>query len=67
MFLTAVTTAREVTVAPDDYGRFPVEGVLLSSSSQHVAIRRRDPVAGDLVTHFPRAGFVVTKAEQAEA
>ena len=56
-----------VGVAPDDYGRVPVAGDVVSSSAQHVAIRRRDPVAGEVVVHFPRAGFVVAKAEQAEA
>ena len=56
-----------VSVAPDDYGRFPVEGTVVSSSAQHIAIRRNDPVACDVVVHFPRAGFVVTKTEQAGA
>jgi glutathione S-transferase len=56
-----------VGVAPDDYGRVPVAGEVVSSSPQHIAIRRRDPVAGEVVVHFPRAGFVVAKAEQAEA
>jgi hypothetical protein len=56
-----------VSVAPDDYGRIPVAGVVVSSSAQHIAIRRRDPVAGEVVVHFPRAGFAVVKAEQAEA
>jgi glutathione S-transferase len=56
-----------VTVAPDDYGRVPVAGEVVSSSAQHIAIRRRDPVAGEVVVHFPRAGFAVAKAEQVEA
>ena len=51
-----------VTVAPDDYGRIPVGGVVVSSSAQHVAIRRRDEIAGDVVVHFPRAGFAVARA-----
>lgn len=50
---------RRVAVAPDDYGRDPVEGVLVSSSAQHVAVRREDPRVGTVVVHFPRAGFVV--------
>ena len=56
-----------VGVAPDDYGRVPVAGDVVSSSAQHIAIRRRDPVAGEVVVHFPRAGFVVAEAKQAEA
>ena len=56
-----------VGVAPDDYGRIPVTGEVVSSSAQHIAIRRRDPVAGEVVVHFPRAGFSVVRADQAEA
>jgi glutathione S-transferase len=56
-----------VGVAPDDYGRVPVTGEVVSSSAQHVAIRRRDPIAGEVVVHFPRAGFSVVRADQVEA
>jgi glutathione S-transferase len=55
-----------VAVAPDDYGRFPVEGAVVSSSAQHIAIRRHDPIAGEVVVHFPRAGFVVSRAQEAK-
>ena len=48
-----------VTVAPDDYGKVEVAGEIVSLSAQHIAIRRRDERAGEIVTHFPRAGFVV--------
>jgi glutathione S-transferase len=48
-----------VTVMADDYGREPVSGELVSSSAQHIAIRRSDPRVGEVVVHFPRAGFVV--------
>jgi glutathione S-transferase len=48
-----------VAVLPDDYGRDPVEGELVASSPQEIAIRRHDPQLGELVVHFPRAGFVV--------
>jgi glutathione S-transferase len=49
-----------VAVFPDDYGRDPVEGELVASSAQEIAIRRSDPRVGEVVVHFPRAGFVVT-------
>jgi glutathione S-transferase len=49
-----------VRVAPDDYGKIAVEGVIVSLSSQHIAIRRNDPRAGEVVVHFPRAGFVLS-------
>ncbi len=51
-----------VTVTPADYGRDPVEGDIVSSSSQHVAVKRVDEDLGDLVVHFPRAGYQVDPA-----
>lgn len=48
-----------VQVIPDDYGKIPVEGVIVSLSAQHIAIRRKDERAGEVVVHFPRAGFLV--------
>jgi glutathione S-transferase len=48
-----------VTVMADDYGRDPVEGELVSSSPQHVAIKRSHPRVGDVTVHFPRLGFFV--------
>lgn len=48
-----------VSVTPDDYGRIPVQGELVSSSPQHVALHREDDRAGDVVVHFPRAGYVI--------
>lgn len=48
-----------VTVMADDYGRDPIAGTLVSSSSTHIAIRRSDPAVGEVVVHFPRAGFWV--------
>ncbi|HEM47181.1 MAG TPA: glutathione S-transferase family protein [Alphaproteobacteria bacterium] len=50
-----------VTVMADDYGRDPIAGELVSSSAQHVAIRRHHERVGDVVVHFPRAGFLVMK------
>lgn len=49
-----------VSVAPDDYGKVAVSGEIVSLSAQHIALRRHDPQAGDLVIHFPRAGFAVS-------
>ncbi len=48
-----------VTVMADDYGRDPIAGELVSSSAQHIALKRTDPRVGDVVVHFPRAGFFV--------
>ncbi len=48
-----------VTVMADDYGRDPITGELVSSSAQHIAIKRSDERVGEVVVHFPRAGFFV--------
>ena len=55
----SLVLGQNVSVMPDDYGRIGVSGELVSSSPQHVSIRRRDPEAGDVVVHFPRAGFLL--------
>ena len=49
----------KVEVMPDDYGKIRVSGEIVALSPQHIAIRRRDPRAGEVVVHFPRAGFLV--------
>ncbi len=48
-----------VEVMPDDYGKIKVGGEIVALSPQHIAIRRQDPGAGEVVVHFPRAGFLV--------
>jgi hypothetical protein len=49
-------------VMPDDYGKIGVVGEIVALSSQHIAIRRNDPRAGDVVVHSPKAGFLVPPA-----
>ena len=49
-----------VSVTPDDTGRDPVIGELVTSGMDEIVIRRRDPAIGEVCVHFPRAGFVVT-------
>ena len=51
-----------VDVVPDDYGKVRVRGEIVALSPQHIAIRRHDPQAGEVVVHFPRAGFLVIPA-----
>jgi glutathione S-transferase len=48
-----------VVVVPDDYGRDEVGGEIVSLSAQHIAIRRTDERIGEVVVHYPRAGFLV--------
>lgn len=51
-----------VRVRADDYGPETVEGELVASSAHALSLARRDAELGELVVHFPRAGFVVTRA-----
>ena len=50
-----------VQVTPDDYGRIPVTGTLVTLQLREVAIRRIDPRAGEVVVHFPRMGYRVER------
>lgn len=52
----------KVKVSADDYGRDPVVGEVVFSNAHEIAIRRNDAQAGDVVVHFPRAGFTVISA-----
>jgi glutathione S-transferase len=51
-----------VSVMADDYGRDPVVGEIVFSNAHEIAIRRSVPEVGDVVVHFPRAGFMVMPA-----
>src|SRR6185437_12059088 len=55
-------TGDKVTVSADDYGRDPIAGEIVFSNRHEIAIKRNAPEVGDVVVHFPRAGFVVAKA-----
>jgi glutathione S-transferase len=58
----ALPAGSRVTVTPDDYGRIPVEGELVTLSVDEVAVRRVVPEAGETVVHFPRLGYCVAPA-----
>jgi glutathione S-transferase len=51
-----------VKISADEPVKTPIEGEIVSLSVHHIAIRRRDPVLGEVVVHFPRLGYVVTGA-----
>ena len=57
-----LTLGQRVTVTPDDYGKVPVAGELVTLCVQEVAVRRHDERAGEVVVHFPRIGYVVAPA-----
>jgi hypothetical protein len=46
-----------ISVVPDDYGKDPVEGELVTLSLHEVAVRRVAPEIGTVVVHFPRIGY----------
>src|SRR5688572_20661037 len=50
---------QRVSVTPDDYGKVPVVGDLVTLDLQEIAIRRVDERAGEVVVHFPRIGYTV--------
>jgi glutathione S-transferase len=52
-----------VSVVPDDTGRDPVVGELVASSAQEIVVKRNDPMVGEVMVHFPRAGFIVNAAK----
>jgi glutathione S-transferase len=52
----------KVAVTPDDTGKVPVRGELVTLNAHEIAVRRTDDKAGELVVHFPRAGYAITPA-----
>lgn len=55
----ALARDTRVTVTPQDYGAVPVHGRLQRLTHAEIAIWRDDPVAGEVVVHFPRNGYRV--------
>ncbi len=51
-----------VQISPDDIGRDPVVGELISLSTYEAVIQRTDAQVGEVAVHFPRAGFVIQPA-----
>ncbi|MEO7762685.1 MAG: glutathione S-transferase family protein [Casimicrobiaceae bacterium] len=59
----AIALGERVRVAATDYGTDPVEGELVICAQNEVGVRRSDPRAGDVIVHFPRVGFAITRLE----
>ena len=54
-----LAAGERVNVVPDDYGFDPVGGELVAADVHEIAVRRSSPETGEVVVHFPRAGFRV--------
>lgn len=59
---SGLSLGTEVTVTPDDTGRDPVRGTLLTANARNLVIRCAHPRVGEVNIHFPRAGFDVVAA-----
>ena len=59
---TGMIAGQKLAVTPDDTGRVPVTGTLVGLTADRISLARHDERVGDIVVHFPRAGFLVTPA-----
>ena len=59
---SGLKAGQTIGVTPDDTGKVPVSGVLVGLTNDRVSITRHDEKVGDVVVHFPRAGFILTPA-----
>jgi glutathione S-transferase len=50
-----------VSVVADDYGIEQVTGKLVRTSAREIVLRREDPSVGEVIVHFPRVGYRVTR------
>lgn len=53
----ALAEPRQVSVAPSDYARDPVTGLLVGENDQRWILRREHPRIGTVHLHFPKEGF----------
>ena len=59
---SGLKAGQKVSVVPDDTGKVPVSGTLVGLTPERVSLGRSDARAGDVVVHFPRAGYIITPA-----
>ena len=52
-----IALGERLRVMPNDYGFDPVEGEVVASGDDHVALQRDDARGGRVVVHFPRIGY----------
>jgi glutathione S-transferase len=56
---SGLKAGQKISVTPDDTGKVPVSGELVGLSADRISIRRSEPRVGEVVVHFPRAGYLV--------
>ena len=56
---SGLKAGQKLSVTPDDTGKVPVTGTLVGLTADRISIARSDPRVGDVVVHFPRAGYIV--------
>lgn len=52
-----------VVVQADDYGRDPIEGVLVALTRDRITLARQAGALGAINVHFPRVGYVLAKRQ----
>jgi glutathione S-transferase len=63
--IPGIALGDEVEVMPSDYGLEPVRGVLVQVGQNHIAVRHHNEIAGNMVDHFPRIGYLIRISEGA--
>ena len=58
---SGLKAGQKISVTPDDTGKVPVTGTLVGLTADRISIIRSDARVGDVVVHFPRAGFIVAR------
>ena len=56
---SGLKSGQKLSVTPDDTGKVPVSGTLVGLTADRISIARSDPRAGDVVVHFPQAGYII--------
>jgi glutathione S-transferase len=57
-----VAPGDQISVSADDYGVERVSGVAVVVTASEIALKREDPAVGEVIVHFPRAGYRVHKS-----
>jgi glutathione S-transferase len=56
---SGLKSGQKVSVTPDDTGKVPVSGTLVGLTADRISVIRSDQRVGDVVVHFPRAGYII--------